>query len=332
MPRRTRKIAPLLTLVLLFAACGKAENDGRIVASGHVEATDVRISTKVGGTLLSRPVDEGDAVEVGREIARIDTVDLELALAAAKAERAQAAADLRLKQAGYREEDIAEAEAQVGQVEADLDAARKDLDRMEGLLASGSGTAKSRDDALARRDVAKARLRAANEQLRKIRAGFRVEEIDAAAARLEAADARIAQLQQNIRDAVILSPTAGIVTAKVAEPGELLAPGAPIVVITDLADAWLNVYVGEPSLGKIRLGQAAEVRTDGGEVRTGHVSFIASQAEFTPKNVQTQDERVKLVFKVKIALENEDGLFKPGMPAEAGLEPVAPGPPHETPR
>jgi HlyD family secretion protein len=322
MPCHARKIAFLLAVVPLLAACDNAGDDGRIVASGHVEATEVRISTKVGGTLLSRPVDEGDAVEVGSEISKIDTVDLELALAAAKAERAVAAADLALKQAGYREEEIAEAEARVGQAGADLDAAQKDLDRMEGLLASGSGTAKSRDDALARRDVAKARLLASREQLHKMRAGFRAEEINAAAAILEAADARIAQLQQNIRDAVILSPTAGIVTAKIAEPGELVAPGAPIVVITDLADAWLNVYVGEPSLGRIRLGQEAEVRTDGGEVRTGHVSFIASQAEFTPKNVQTQDERVKLVFKVKIALQNEDGLFKPGMPAEARLAPV----------
>jgi HlyD family secretion protein len=332
MSRHEHKIAFLLALVALLAACEKAASDGRIVTSGHVEATEVRVSTKIGGTLLSRAVDEGDAVEVGSEIARIETVDLDLALAAAKAERAQAAADLRLRQAGYREEDIAEAEAQVVQAEADLEAAQKDLDRMEGLLASGSGTAKSRDDALARNDVAKARLRAAREQLHKMRAGFRVEEIDAAAARLEAADARIAQLRQNIRDAVIVSPTSGIVTAKTAEPGELLAPGSPIVVITDLADTWLNVYVGEPSLGKIRLGQEAEVRTDGGEVRTGHVSFIASQAEFTPKNVQTQDERVKLVYKVKIALANEDGLFKPGMPAEAVLEPIAPGSPHEVTR
>ncbi len=325
MPRHIPQIAFLLALVPVLAACGDGKDDGRIVASGHVEATEVRISTKVGGTLLSRPVDEGDPVKVGTEIARIDTVDLDLALRAAEAERSQADADYRLKKSGYRPEDVAEAEARVAQAEADLDAAQKDLDRMEALLATGSGTPKSRDDALARRDVAKASLAAAREQLRKMRAGFRPEEIDAAKARLAAAEARIAQLRQNVRDASIVSPTNGIVTSKIAEPGELLAPGAPIVVITDLADAWLNVYVGEPSLGKIRLGQEAEVRTDGGETRKGHVTFIASQAEFTPKNVQTEDERVKLVYKVKIGLENADGLFKPGMPATATLEPVADG-------
>jgi HlyD family secretion protein len=116
-----------------------------------------------------------------------------------------------------------------------------------------------------------------------------------------------------------VSPSAGIVTAATAEPGELLAAGSPIVVITDLASAWLNVYVDEPSLGRIRLGQPVEVRTDGGEVREGRITFIASQAEFTPKNVQTRDERVKLVFRVKVDLANEDGLFKPGMPAEARI-------------
>jgi len=327
MPGHKKTTLILFALAPLLSACGDGNDDGRIVASGHVEASEVRISTKVGGTLLTRPVDEGDVVTIGTEIARIDTVDLELALAAAQAERSQAAADLRMKRAGYREEDVAEAAAQVAQAEADLDASQKDLDRMEALLATGSGTPKSRDDALARRDVAKARLQAAREQLRKLRAGFRPEEIEAAQARQAAADARIAQLEQNVRDARITSPIAGVVTSKIAEPGELLAPGSPIVVITDLADAWLNVYVGEPSLGKIRLGQPADVRTDGGEERQGRIIFIASQAEFTPKNVQTRDERVKLVFKVKIGLDNQDGLFKPGMPAEATLEPVEDGSP-----
>jgi HlyD family secretion protein len=90
-------------------------------------------------------------------------------------------------------------------------------------------------------------------------------------------------------------------------------------VVTDLATPWLTVYVDEPDLDRLRLGQEAEVTTDGGETRRGRISYIASAAEFTPRNVQTRDERVKLVFKVKIALPNEDGLFKPGMPAEARL-------------
>lgn len=315
-------LGALVVLTGLATACDGDSDNGRILASGYVEATEVRVSTKIGGTLEVLNFDEGDRIEAGQEIGRIDTVDLELELDAARAERAAADADLRLRRSGYRAEDVAEAEARERQAEADLAAAERDLQRMQALLDAGSGTEKSRDDALARRDVARAVLDAARERLQKLRAGFRPEEIDAASARLAAADARIAKIRQNLRDAVVASPLSGLVTSKLVERGELLPAGAALVVVTDLADAWLNIYVSEPDLGRIRLGQQTEVRTDDGQVRTGSVSFIASQAEFTPKNVQTRDERVKLVFKVKVVLKNQDGLFKPGMPAEAVLEPA----------
>jgi HlyD family secretion protein len=327
--KRTVRAVPaalVVAVALLGGACRRAADPGLIVASGHVEATEVLVSTKVAGTVESLSVDEGSVVKPGQELARIDTTDTRLALEAARADRAQADADLRLRLAGSREEEVKEARAQVVRAEADLDGAEKDLARMEGLLASGSGTTKSRDDARTRRDVAAASLVAARERLRRLEAGSRKEEIDAARARRQAADARIAQLEQQLKDSVITSPAAGVVTEKLADAGELAARGTGLVVVTDLADAWLNVYVAEPDLGRIRLGQEAEVRTDDGQVRKGRVSFIASQAEFTPKNVQTRDERVKLVYRIKVALENLDGLFKPGMPSTARLQP-APGRP-----
>jgi HlyD family secretion protein len=319
-----RSAGAVLGTALLAAACGGGSEDGRILASGHVEATEVVISTKVAGTLEHLAVDEGSTVEAGLEIARIDTVDEVLALESAKADRALAQAELSLRLAGARKEDILEAKAQLARSEADLAGAARDLERMEGLLSVGSGTTKSRDDARTRRDVAAASVEASRERLRRLEAGFRTEEKEAARARVQAADARIAQLEQQIADAVIRSPVDGVVTQKLSEQGELMAPGAGIVVVTDLASAWLNAYIPEPDLGRIRLGQEAEVITDDGQARTGRVSFIASRAEFTPKNVQTRDERVKLVFRIKIALENEDGLFKPGMPAEARLQPAGP--------
>ena len=312
----------LLGATLLAGACRRGAEDGPIVASGHVEATEVLVSTKVPGILQRLAVDEGATVAAGQELARIDTTDTGLALDAAKAERALAEADLRLHLAGSREEEVREAEAQVARAEADLAGAAKDLERMEGLLAAGSGTTKSRDDARTRHDVAAAALEATRERLRRLKAGFRTEEKDAARARLRAAEARIAQLEQQLKDAVITSPVAGVVTEKLAEAGELAQRGTGIVVVTDLASAWLNVYVAEPDLARIRLGQEAEVVTDDGQTRRGRLSFIASRAEFTPKNVQTRDERVKLVYKVKVALENADGLFKPGMPAEARIRPA----------
>jgi HlyD family secretion protein len=316
----SRFAAALAVVACAGLACDGTQDPGEITASGHVEATQVRVAAKTPGTLSTLSVDEGDRVTAGQTLAAVDTVDVELALATARAERGQAEAELRLRAAGSRKEDIAEARAQVARAAADLDGAEKDLARMEGLLAAGSGTPKSRDDARVRRDAMAAALTAARERSRRTDAGSRPEEIDSARARLAAADARVAQLAQQVKDASLASPVAGIVTEKVAEQGELLARGSAIVVVTDLADAWLTVYVAEPDLARIRLGQPAEVRTDDGQTRQGKVTFIASQAEFTPKNVQTRDERVKLVFKVKVGLPNGDGLFKPGMPAEARLQ------------
>jgi HlyD family secretion protein len=225
-------------------------------------------------------------VRSGQELAAIETTDITLALLQARAEREQAAAELRLRRAGSRKEDIAELEDQIKGVEADLAGAQRDLERMQALLDRGSGTTKARDDASTRRDVLAARL---------------------------------AQLEQQVQDARVKSPLDGVVTEKIAEAGEILQAGSPLVVVTDLKSPWLTVYVAGPDLGRIRLGQDAEVVTDDGQTRSGTLTFIASQAEFTPKNVQTRDERVKLVYKVKIGLDNGDGLFKPGMPAEARL-------------
>jgi HlyD family secretion protein len=315
------RIACVPLLLLCLAACHhEAKDPALLVASGHVEATDVRVSTKIAGRLQAFGVQEGDKVQAGQELGRIDTTDIALALQQAQAERGQAAAELALRIAGPAREEIAQAAAQVQQARADLDGAQKDLDRMQGLLDSGSGTTKSRDDAKTRRDMAAARVRGAGEALARLKAGSRREEIAAARARVAAVDARIAQLAQQGKDAVIASPAAGVVTEKIAEAGELLQAGAGLCVVTDLADAWLTVYVAEPDLARIRLGQTAQVVTDDGQTRAGKITYISPQAEFTPKNVQTRDERVKLVYKVKVGLANQDGLFKPGMPAEARLQ------------
>jgi len=311
-----RSFAALLVLISV-AACGRSAHNGSVVASGHIEAIDVRVATKVRGRLLRRPVDEGDAVKAGQLLGILDTIDVELSLREAVAQRDQADAVFRLRVAGSRREDIAELAARVESVLADLAGAEKELKRQDALVAEGVTTAKTRDDALARRDALAGQLESAKQALARARAGSRDQEIEAARATREAMEARIAQLRQQIADATIVSPTDGLVTEKIAEPGELLAAGAPILVITDLARPWLTVYVAEPDLGKIKLGAPADVVTDGGETRRGKVSFIASTAEFTPRNVQTRDERVKLVYRVKIGLDNADGLFKPGMPAEA---------------
>jgi HlyD family secretion protein len=314
-----RSIAAAAVVASLLG-CSRGTDSTEIVASGHVEATDVRVATKIAGRLESLLVQEGDVVRAGQVLAAIATTDIKLARDQARAERDQAAAEYRLRLMGARKEDIAELEAQIESVRSDLGSAQKDLDRMQDLLAKGSGTTKARDDAATRRDMTAHRLDAMNQSLARMRAGSRPEEKDASRARLAATEARMAQLEQQLKDATIESPLAGVVTEKVAEPGELLQVGSPLCVISDLANAWLTVYVTGPDLGRIRLGQEARVTTDDGQSRKGKITFIASQAEFTPKNVQTRDERVKLVYRVKIGLDNQDGLFKPGMPAEARLQ------------
>ncbi len=311
-----RRIA-VVVVSLALASCGDASRSGKVVASGHIEANDVHIVTKVRGRLLQRPVNEGDAVTAGQLLGVVDTIDAELLLREAVAVRDQADAQFRLRVAGSRREDIAELAAHVDSAMAALAGAEKELTRQESLVTQGVTTVQSRDDALAQRDALKGQSESARQAFARAKAGSRNQEIEAGRATRDAAEARIAQLKQQIADATIVSPLAGRVTEKIAEPGELLAAGAPILVITDLARPWLTVYVAEPDLGRVTFGGAAEVVTDGGEKREGKVTFIASNAEFTPKNVQTRDERVKLVYRVKIGLQNADGLFKPGMPAEA---------------
>jgi HlyD family secretion protein len=264
----------------------------------------------------------------------LDTADSELALARARADRAGAEAQLRLLQAGSRAEDVRQAEAQaasaradVAAAEADVTAADADVQRFESLLASNSGSRKQRDDAVARRDVAReraaaarARVRASDEAVARLKAGARREEIDAARARVDAAAAQVAMLEKAIADATITAPVSGVVTTTVADVGELIQPRATILVITDLDHAWANVYVDEPVVPRLRAGDAVTVFTDaGGPGAKGAISYISERAEFTPRNVQTADDRSKLVYRVKVALDNTTGTFKVGMPVEAEI-------------
>ena len=190
----------VVTIATLGAACQEEVDTSLIIASGHVEATEVRLSTKVGGTLEWFELEEGDQIVAGQEIAVIDTVDQGLSLQAARADRALADSVLRLRLAGFRDQEIAEAEAQVARANADLAAAQRDLDRFQALLDRGSGTEKTRDDAQARRDVATETLAAAEARLELLKTGARPEELDEARARLAAADVRIAQIEQQIAD------------------------------------------------------------------------------------------------------------------------------------
>jgi HlyD family secretion protein len=325
-----RTLAPIVAL--LAVACAKESPADRVRISGQIEATDVQVASQVPGRLLSRKVAEGQRVERGAVVAVLDTADAELALVRARAERAQAEAQFALLRAGSRVEDVQQAQAQVataradvGVTEADLAAAEVDVQRFEQLLAANSGSRKQRDDAVARRDVARERVQAARERVRaaeqsvvRVSAGARPEELAVARARIDAATAQIATLEKAVNDATVTAPVSGIVTTTVADEGELIQPRAPILIITDLDHAWANVYVDEPVVPRLRVGDSATLFTDaGGPGIAGSISYISERAEFTPRNVQTADDRSKLVYRIKIAVDNSSGTFKSGMPVEA---------------
>ena len=338
-PHRHSQSRPLcvgtaLLLAAAAAACRDRPPADLVRASGYVEATEVRLAPEVGGRLVELPVDEGSHVAVGDVVARLDTADTELALVRARAERGAADAQLRLLLAGARDEDIRQAEAQQAAAEADLAGARAeqssaelDFKRFDELLKSNSGSEKQRDDARTRVEVAGQRVlsagqrvRAARETYLRLKAGARREEIDGARARLQGTDAQIATLEKALRDATVVSPVAGLVTEKLVERGEIVMPRSTLVVVTDLDHAWANVYVDEPVVPRVRLGQAATVFTDaGGSGLAGRVSYISPKAEFTPRNVQTAEERSKLVYRLKVTVDNREGVLKPGMPVEAEL-------------
>jgi HlyD family secretion protein len=324
----------LLPLLILAAGCAEPPPTDRIRVSGHVEATETRLAPEAGGRILTLSVKEGDRVQQGQAILTLDTRDTQLAIDRAKAERAAAEAQLRLVQAGARVEDIRQAQSQietgkseVAAMKSELDAAEQDLIRFETLLKNNSGSRKQRDDAATRRDVARdrvasaeSRVKSAEEVLAKLRAGARREEVDAARARVEAVTAQVTMLEKGIGDATLTAPVSGMVTEKLVEVGEIIPPRVPVVVIADIDHAWADVFVPEPTVPQIRIGQPATIFTDaGGPGITGSISFISSKAEFTPRNVQTAEERSKLVYRVRIAVDNKDGVLKQGMPVEAEI-------------
>ena len=313
------------------AACTAPLPSNTLTASGNVEATEVQVAPEVGGRVVELRVAEGDRVTAGDVIATLDTRDTELQIGRARAERAAAAAQVNLLVAGARPEDVRQAEAQVdatmseiAAIDVELKNAQADLERFDALLSANAGSQKQRDDARARVDLARERKRAAEERVRvsraaldRVRAGARKEELEGARARVATVDAQLAVLEKGLHDARVTAPTGGIVTQKLVDAGEIVAPRVPLVVVTDLDHAWANVFVPEPSVPKITIGQPATVRTDAGSTVQGKVTFVSPRAEFTPRNVQTADERSKLVYRVKVTVDNSAGVLKQGMPVDA---------------
>ncbi|MCX8159363.1 MAG: efflux RND transporter periplasmic adaptor subunit [Candidatus Saccharicenans sp.] len=295
--------------------------NGPILVTGTIESRTARISPKVSGRVLRVLVEEGQAVGPGQVLVELDHEYLDLQLRQAEAGVAAARAQLELLRKGARSEDLAQAEQQLQQAQINLEQARKDAQRFLSLYEKGSITQKQKEEAETRLALAEAQFNQAQEALKKLRSLTRPEEIQAAEARLRQAEAAVDLLKKNIEDSTVTCPVRGVVVERAVEPGELVSPGTTLVNISCLDPVYLWVYVTEVELGRVKLGGVAEVTIDSFPAKTfeGRIVYISPQAEFTPKNIQTKEDRVKLVFAVKIELPNPEGWLKPGLPAEAVL-------------
>jgi len=298
-----------------------------IVATGTIEATEVDISAEIGGLIEELAVDEGDRLAEGDLVATIESSRIEAEVRRAEAALGAARAVLEDLEAGARTEELDRARAEVKLAKAALELAEADWRRMAELFDQGVASENQRDAAKANADTARSRLDAAKEALRLLEAGSRPDQIEAARWQVKEADAALHLAEVSLRKARILSPIAGVVLVKDAEQGEVISPGVPIVTIADLEDMWVKIYIDESDLGKTKLGQRARVRVDSFPQKefAGQITYISDEAEFTPKNIQTREDRVKLVFAVKVGVDNAGGLLKPGMYADIELEALSPG-------
>ena len=289
--------------------------------SGTIEITDVQASFKVGGRVAERAVSEGEGVEAGQILARLADAEPAHEVALRRAELAAAGAVLAELEAGTRPEEIDRARAELARAQAEAVRARSEHERQEGLYAREVISARELEVAQTADRVARAQVAAAETQLALLVRGPRREQIDLARERHGQAREALALAETRLAYATLASPLAGLVLAEHVEAGEQVAAGTPIVTIGDLSRVWLRGYVDEPDLGRVRVGQSVRVTTDLDPQRVfpGTLSFIAAEAEFTPKSVQTARERVKLVYRVKIDVPNPTGELKPGMPADAEI-------------
>lgn len=307
--------------VVLINRLGKKQDEGVIVLSGNVEVTEVNMGFKTPGRVIGLYVEEGQKVNKGDKLALLDNAELESQLAQNRAYLSETFARLEELRAGSRPQEIEQARANVSYAEAELNKAKKDYDRAEVLYKNGAISAQQMDSVKKTYEVALSQNQRALEAFSLVKEGPRKEVIKAAQDRVKQAKAAVNTYEERLKDSVISAPVSGVILRKNIELGETVAAGTPVYTIGDLENPWIKVYVKEDKLGLVKLGQKAEVTTDSypGKKYEGTVTYISSEAEFTPKNVQTQEERVKLVFGVKASVKNMNDELKPGMPADVRI-------------
>jgi len=323
----------LIFLLLLAAAVAavaalyprlfrKTQDTGTLRLSGNIEAHESVVGFKVQGRIIELPVQEGQSVDASTLVARLDGDDyrrqVELDEAALRVQRAQ----LELALAGTRSQELEATQQSLNDARADLAQKKLDYDRAETLFRERVGSQQERDQAETNLKRAQATYRRAQEMYDEAREGTRREQLVVDRASVRQAEEKLRVSKLNLEYTVLRAPVSGVVVVRDAELGEVVAPNTPVLTIADLDHVWLRAYVNETDLGRVRWEQDATIRTDTFPDKSyqGRISFISDKAEFTPKSVQTFKERVMLVYRIKIDVENPNHELKPGMPADASID------------
>jgi len=294
-----------------------------LLLSGNIEAHESVVGFRTQGRIVALPVEEGKDVKAGDLLARLDDADYQQQVRIDEATLQTRGKELDLAVAGNRTQDIQAAVQTVADAKADLELKRADLARYSALYKRDAVSAQTRDQADSACKRAQAVFERAEQNLSEIREGTRKEQIAVSRATQRAAKQNL-ELSKVRRDYTVLqSPVTGVVTVRQAELGEFVSAGTPVVTVADLDHLWVRAYVSETDLGRVYWGQTVTVRTDTypGKSYRGTIAFISSEAEFTPKTVQTNKERVALVYRIKVDVENPNRELKPGMPADITIEP-----------
>lgn len=293
-----------------------------LFASGTVEATDADLGFQRPGRIGVVEATEGARVATGTRLAELDARELEAQVDAARAAVAAAEARLAELNAGSRPQDLAGAEAAVLAARERAAEAERDAERANTLFAGGAISRQAMQRASTMLDVARADLEQATQRLALLQEGPRVETIRAQRSVVEQARAQLALAEATYAYSVIEAPFEGVITTRHREPGEAVGAGTPVVTLLDPDDRWVRIYVREDAIGRVQLGASAEIRSDTypDRIYEGEVVFIGSEAEFTPRNVQTTEERTKLVYPVKVRITGDPAFeLKPGIPADVTI-------------
>ena len=309
----------LVTFLILGFRNGSVD---RLIASGTVEATEARLGFQTVGRVESIRVQEGDPVTTGQALATLDMGQMQAQRDQAQAQADAAGARLQELEAGSRTADIARARAGVTAAEKRRDDTERDLKRARMLRTEGAVSQEALDKSTAAYDIAAAKLEQAVQQLAMIEEGPRQETIAAQRAQVAQAEAAVRAIDATLDQMTIRAPFDGIVSVRHRQPGETVPMGSPVLTVINRSDRWVRIYIPENRIGEVGIGQSAEITFDTytDKIYQGEVVFIASEAEFTPKSVQTTEERVKLVYAAKVRIINDpDNDLKPGVPADVEL-------------